>query len=281
MLRGLHRAGVLGSPIAHSLSPVLHSAAYDALGLHDWRYSRHEVDVATFATFMQGLDDSWRGLSLTMPLKEVAFEVAATVSGTARDTGAVNTLLRRDGGWAADNTDVDGVLGALAEAGVSEVPTASVIGSGATARSVVAGLARLGLESVHFTVRTRVRPQTAQMVARLGLRMSASEGVVPATLLASTTPAGVPGPPVDVAAYAVVFDVAYGSDSALVDAATRAGVGTVQGVDLLLHQAARQVTLMTGRPAPVEAMRSALSAARAAAVARDPGVAAPPASPAG
>ena len=107
-------AAVLGSPIAHSLSPVLHRAAYRALGLREWRYAAHEVDEEGFLPFVAGLDETWRGLSLTMPLKEVAFEVAADISPTALATGAVNTLVRRETGeWDAHNTDVHGVVAAL------------------------------------------------------------------------------------------------------------------------------------------------------------------------
>lgn len=108
------RALVLGSPIGHSLSPVLHRAAYASLGLTDWTYDAFEVDEGGFASFVAGLGADVRGLSLTMPLKEVAFTVATAVSDRARLAGAVNTLIRRDdGGWDADNTDIAGIVAAL------------------------------------------------------------------------------------------------------------------------------------------------------------------------
>ena len=100
----LSRAAVLGSPVAHSLSPALHQTAYAALGLEDWTYDRFEVDEGGLAPFVEGLGESWRGLSLTMPLKVAAFAVADEVSGLAREAGAINTLVRRGSGWAADNT---------------------------------------------------------------------------------------------------------------------------------------------------------------------------------
>src|SRR6476469_10553095 len=144
------RAAVLGSPIAHSLSPALHTAGYRALGLDDWEYTRADVAEHELVAFVAGLGGAeWRGLSLTRPLKEVAFEVATTVTDVARDTGSINTLLRRpDGGWDADNTDVIGVLRALVEVGVEHAERPVVVGSGATARSVVAAFVALGATRV-------------------------------------------------------------------------------------------------------------------------------------
>ncbi|GAA1759326.1 shikimate dehydrogenase [Nostocoides vanveenii] len=108
------RAFVLGSPIRHSLSPVLHRAAYASLGLTDWTYDAADVDEAGFPAFVAGLGADVRGLSLTMPLKEVAFTVASLVSERARLAEAINTLVRRaDGGWDADNTDIAGIVAAL------------------------------------------------------------------------------------------------------------------------------------------------------------------------
>jgi len=157
----IRRAAVLGSPIDHSLSPTLHEAAYRALGLSDWVYGIHEVRASELGEFVSRLGPEWAGLSLTMPLKEVAFEVAAEVSGLACEVGAINTLVRRpDGGWNADNTDVYGVSQALREAGVGHVAGALVLGSGATARSVVAGLAALGCPKVTFAVRSEARFET-------------------------------------------------------------------------------------------------------------------------
>ncbi|HEY5249275.1 MAG TPA: shikimate dehydrogenase, partial [Dermatophilaceae bacterium] len=123
------RAAVLGSPISHSLSPVLHVAAYRALGLSHWSYEAHEVKAPALRRFVRGLGPQWAGLSLTMPLKEVAFEVADEVSDLAREVGAINTLVRRaDGGWSGHNTDVYGVSQALREAGCAQVTSAVVLG---------------------------------------------------------------------------------------------------------------------------------------------------------
>ena len=123
------RAAVLGSPISHSLSPALHQAAYRALGLSDWSYGAHELQVAELPGFVSGLGPQWAGLSLTMPLKEAAFEVADEVSDLAREVGAINTLVRApDGGWSGDNTDVYGVSQALREAGCAHVSSSLVLG---------------------------------------------------------------------------------------------------------------------------------------------------------
>ena len=135
-----HRAAVCGSPIRHSLSPVLHDAAYRALGLTNWTYGRIHIEAEELAEWVHSLDDSWRGLSLTMPLKEAAFAVAHTVSEVAEAVGAINTLVRDDDGWSGHNTDVYGIVRALAEAGVTDITHAVVVGSGATARSALAAL---------------------------------------------------------------------------------------------------------------------------------------------
>ena len=132
------RAAVCGSPIRHSLSPVLHRAAYRALGLTDWTYDRVELSADELAPWVSGLDESWRGLSLTMPLKEAAFAVAQTVTELARMVGSINTLVRTPSeGWSAHNTDVVGIERALAEAGLGlgrDAAQAVIVGAGATAR---------------------------------------------------------------------------------------------------------------------------------------------------
>ncbi|MGB3762594.1 MAG: hypothetical protein WA966_05165 [Ornithinimicrobium sp.] len=110
-------AGVIGSPIEHSLSPVLHRAAYQALGLTDWGYRRTEVESGHLRAHLAGLDGSWVGVSVTMPGKEEALQESSEASGRALRTGAANTLVRRSGGWWADNTDIDGITRAFRERG--------------------------------------------------------------------------------------------------------------------------------------------------------------------
>lgn len=271
---GNGRAAVLGSPISHSLSPVLHRAAYRALGLSDWVYGIHEVGASELGGFVSRLGPEWAGLSLTMPLKEVAFEVAAEVSGLAREVGAINTLVRRpDGGWNGDNTDVYGVSQALREAGVGHVASALVFGSGATARSVVAGLAALGCPKVTFAVRSLARPETLEQARRAGLEVEVvglrelASRVGDSQLVISTLPQNA------LSASALVdlllpkglripdhllLDVVYaGWPSPLARTFADAGATVVSGFEMLVHQAAEQVHLMTGLLAPVEQMRAA------------------------
>jgi shikimate dehydrogenase len=267
-------AAVLGSPIAHSLSPVLHRAAYRALGLRDWRYAAHEVDEEGFLPFVAGLDETWRGLSLTMPLKEVAFEVAADISPTALATGAINTLVRRETGeWDAHNTDVHGVVAALGGSlrdAAAAPRSATVLGSGATARSAIAALAELGVRHVRLAVRAAVRPATTRIAADLGLQVeqvSLERWAERGGLVVSTLPAGA-----GAAAAAVLdghrldghrlegtlLDVVYADwPTPLAVAAAAAGLTVVPGLDMLVHQAAEQVRLMTGREAPLQAMLAA------------------------
>lgn len=261
------RAAVLGSPVAHSLSPVLHRAAYAEMGLDDWSYDAFEVGEDALEGFLAGLDGSWRGLSLTMPLKRVALSLADSVSDLAAKVGGANTLVLRDGLRAADNTDVHGIVTALREAGLDGVASALVLGGGATAASALAALSRFGVPRVSVAVRSPERAAEAVEVgARFGVsaqvvRLDEVEGALPADLVVSTLPgraADAFAEPV-AASGAALFDVVYAPwPTALARAVAVAGGRVVGGFEMLLHQAVRQVVLMTGRDdVPVEAMRAA------------------------
>ncbi len=264
-----HRAGVLGHPVSHSLSPVLHRAAYRALGLVDWSYDATDVDAPDLVDHVAGLDVTWAGLSLTMPLKEPAFDVASEVSPLARATGAINTLVRRSEGWLGDNTDVHGLVVALREAGVEHLTEILVVGSGATARSVVAAARRLGATRVTFMVRGSARPETVAQAREAGLEVEQTPlgcwpGVV--DVVVGTVPPAVTSSWADAlpAGGRVLLDVVYGDGTTpLMVAAAQAGYAVVPGTEMLLHQGAEQVRLMTGQEPPVEAMREALTAALA------------------
>jgi shikimate dehydrogenase len=264
------RAAVLGSPIAHSLSPVLHRAAYQALGLDDWRYDRFECTDGELRTFVDGLGPEWVGLSLTMPLKRVALDVADEVGAQAAAVGAANTLLLGGGRRRAENTDVAGIAGALREAGVGNVGRAVVLGAGGTAQAALAALHDLGTETPTVLVRDPARAGDLWAAAeRLGVRPVIAgdlfAGSLPdADVVVSTLPAGAADPLAERPwrGRPVVLDVVYaGWPTRLAASAAAAGCAVVSGLDVLLHQAIRQVELMTGRAAPVEAMRSALRAA--------------------
>ncbi|WP_067468917.1 shikimate dehydrogenase [Actinomadura macra] len=261
------RAAVLGSPIEHSLSPVLHRAAYAAMGLDAWSYDAIECGEDDLAGLLDGLDARWAGLSLTMPLKRVALKLADSVSDLAVKVGGANTLVLRDGRRHGDNTDVYGIVTALGEAGLGAPGSALVLGGGATAGSALAALAGLGLEEAVLAVRT---PGRAAEAAAVGERFGLAVRVVTLDRLAEhlTTELVVstlPGRAADAfaepvaASGAALFDVVYAPwPTALASAVARAGGTVVGGFGMLLHQAARQVTLMTGREdVPVEAMRAA------------------------
>ncbi|MGQ0842651.1 MAG: shikimate dehydrogenase [Sporichthyaceae bacterium] len=271
------RAAVLGSPIAHSLSPVLHAAAYREIGL-DWTYGAHRVEEDGLAEFVADLGPAWAGLSLTMPLKRVALDVCDHLSETARIVGGANTLVfAADGTVQGENTDVPGLVNALAEAGVGRVGAASVIGGGATAASAIAALAQLCNGPVEAFVRSLDRaapllPVAAAFEVDLRLRSWAE---IPAGLHAPLVLATTPGGATDAIAAdvpsgpGVLFDVAYHPwPTALAQAWEKAGGQVVSGLELLVHQAVLQVELMTGMPVPradvVAAMRNAGLAALAA-----------------
>ena len=258
------RAAVLGAPIAHSLSPVLHNAGYAALGLDGWHYERFELQAADLPGFLAGLDDEWRGLSLTMPLKEACLEVAAESTAVARRAGAGNTLVRRpDGSWLADNTDVPGLVDALRPAWHPDWRRAAVLGAGATARSALLGLAELGVLDVDVYARDPAKARALAHWAPTGVTITArplgewASGDQPVVL--STLPGGaadgleLPGP-----RSGLLFDAVYaGWPTPLAQRAGAAGMAVVGGLDLLVHQAARQFALFTGRDAPLEAMFAA------------------------
>ncbi|WP_270887858.1 shikimate dehydrogenase [Pedococcus sp. 5OH_020] len=260
------RAAVLGRPVSHSLSPVLHSAGYRSLGLAEWSYGAHEVGETELAAWVGALDGSWRGLSLTMPLKEVAFKVATSVTDTARVTGAINTLVRRDGeGWEGHNTDVRGVEAALAD--VAHDGTATLLGGGATARSAIVALAALGVRRVRLAVRAQPRPETLRLAVQTGVAVEtvplASWG---AHLLGGLVVSTLPPEAGEPAARALgsgrrtgtLLDVVYADwPTPLARAAAAAGLDVVSGLDMLVYQAAEQFRLFTGHVAPVQAMYAA------------------------
>ncbi|MGQ0466771.1 MAG: shikimate dehydrogenase [Sporichthyaceae bacterium] len=269
----MRRAAVLGSPIEHSLSPHLHAAAYRELGL-EWEYGRHRVEENELAGFVAGLGRDWAGLSLTMPLKRAAIPLCDHLSETARIVGGANTLVFANGTTYGDNTDVPGLVNALAEAGVHRVETATVIGGGATAASALAALAQICDGPVETFVRSLDRAAALPSLAdALGvdLRLRLWEDIpagLEAPLVLATTPGGSTdaiGAPVHPG---VLFDVAYHPWPTVLAAKWEAAGGrVVSGLELLVHQAVLQVELMTGSPIPradvVAAMRTAGLAALA------------------
>jgi len=267
-----HRLAVWGDPIAHSKSPALHSAAYRTLGL-DWEYSRRRVDAAGFTSTLEELDGSWRGLSLTMPLKERAFAVSATRDRHAERTGAVNTLLPgpKPAGF---NTDVGGIVDALADGGIRSAGAVRILGAGATAASALVAASELGADFVDVRAR---RPESAEPLVALGERLGVRviRGALDGTsatvdLTIATFPGGTVLAPELAEPLAehggALFDAAYAPwPSALAAAWTNEPV--ISGLGMLLHQAVRQIRIFLHgdptQPLPderrvIEVMRGAL-----------------------
>jgi shikimate dehydrogenase len=261
------KAAVLGSPIAHSKSPQLHLAAYRALGLDDWTYDRIECGAEGLPGVVGGFGPEWVGVSVTAPGKFAALQFADEHTERADQVGSANTLVRTPRGWRADNTDVDGVAGAIGSASGQ----ALVCGSGGTAPAAVVGLAQLGVSGITVVARN---PDKAARLVDLGTRIGVAtrfcgldggelaDEVAAAEVLVSTIPA-------DVAArYAgafatipVLLDAVYDPwPTPLAAAVAAAGGRVINGVQMLLHQAFAQVEQFTGLPAPREAMTCALEA---------------------
>ncbi len=266
------RAAVLGRPIAHSLSPVIHNAGYAALGLTDWSYTAIECDEAGLPGLVAGLGPEWAGLSLTMPLKEAALTVATEVAPLAATVGAANTLVRRPGGWYATNTDVDGMAALLTEAGIGGGARFTILGAGGTARAAVAAASRLAAASVTVVARRQFAiEELAAAAADLGLPLMPAlwpdaHAALDADVVISTVPKGVADPLAINANWhpeTILFDALYDPwPTPLADSAARAGCRILSGLDLLLAQALGQFRLFTGAEPPVDAMRDALTQAR-------------------
>ena len=260
------RCGVLGDPIAHSLSPVLHRAGYAALGLA-WTYDAHRVASGGLPVFLDGLDETWRGLSLTMPLKREAVGLVDRLTDRARLAGAVNTLVLGDddGERVGDNTDLPGAVAAIRERTTGALASAAILGGGATATSVGLALVELGVTSVRVLVRDEAR--AAQTLDALRAHPSSPEvsvGALGATdvletdIVLSTIPAEAQTNDLvrRCSEVPVVFEALYEPWPTPLARAARDRV-LVSGLDLLVHQAVLQFELFTGRPAPLDAMRSA------------------------
>jgi shikimate dehydrogenase len=280
------RAAVLGSPIAHSRSPQLHLAAYRALGLDDWSYERIECSATELPALVRGFGPEWVGVSVTMPGKFAALQFAAERTRRAELVGSANTLLHTETGWRADNTDVDGVMGALgtviggqersdrgfriggqerSDRGFS-MGRAAVLGSGGTAPAAVVGLAELGITDITVVARN---PDRAQPLVALGHRLGIESrwsalgtpmADVDVDVVVSTLPADVAAQyAATVIGVPLLLDAIYHPwPTQLAQAVEGAGGRVVSGLQMLLHQAFAQVEQFTGQSAPKEVMSAAL-----------------------
>ena len=252
---------MLGSPIAHSRSPQLHLAAYRALGLDGWTYDRIECAADELPGLVAGFGPEWVGVSVTMPGKFAALRFADERTARAELVGSANTLVRSEAGWRADNTDIDGVKGALGPV----VGRAAVLGSGGTAPAAVVGLAELGVQDIWVVARNRdnAAPLLA-LGARLGVDIRWIElgtTLLDVDVVVSTIPADVAARHAGtVAATPLLLDAIYDPwPTPLAAAVEAAGGQVISGLQMLLHQAFAQVEQFTGLPAPAEAMRVALA----------------------
>lgn len=266
-------AAILGSPVAHSQSPALHLAAYQALGLTDWTYERFECAAEQLPRLVSSLDEKYVGLSVTMPGKRAALEFAAHRTERAVAVGSANTLVRRPDGWHADCTDIDGAAAALVDLGVTggDGRRAVLIGAGGTAAPVVAALAGAGFRHLSILARSRARADEVLAVARafgvdtellpfesgpalstLARESEVLVNTVPAAAAAHLASALAPAPR--------LFDVIYSPwPTPLAAAVSEHGGVVVGGLVMLLNQAFGQVEQFTGLAAPREAMAAALS----------------------
>jgi shikimate-5-dehydrogenase len=259
------RAAVLGSPIAHSRSPQLHLAAYRALGLADWTYERIECTAEQLPGLVGAFGPEWVGLSVTMPGKFAALTFAGERTRRAEQVGSANTLVRTPNGWRADNTDIDGVTGALGHASGHAI----VVGSGGTAPAVVIGLIELGVHRITVAARN---PDKVSALVDLASRSGAdarwcdvdsaelADVVAESDVMVNTIPAdAVARYAATLAAAPLLLDAIYDPwPTPLARAFQAAGGRVISGLQMLLHQAFSQVEQFTGRPAPREAMTAAL-----------------------
>ena len=262
------QCAVLGSPIEHSLSPAIHKAAYAHLGL-DWSYGRYDVGADDLVDFVTELDDTWRGLSCTMPLKRAVVElgrpdeivtllgVGNTLVFDGHPSDAATTRVR--------NTDVLGLEAALREAGAAGSTSAVIVGNGATARSAVAAVARLGVSQVTVLGRDARKTEALAVLGdRLGVDVQHRQlgGSVPESDIAlSTVPAAAQADMAEriASAASIVFDAVYDPWPTPLAQAVAANGRTLllNGLDLLAWQAVFQVELFTGQTVPVTVLLEA------------------------
>ncbi|RYJ28819.1 shikimate 5-dehydrogenase 1 alpha [Streptomyces sp. L-9-10] len=258
------RLALLGSPVASALSPALHRAAYEAMGLN-WDYQAIDCRPEDLHPFLTSLDESWAGFSLTMPLKRAVIPLLDEVSETVVRTGAANTITVQDGRLTGDNTDLHGMLQALRDTGVTGVSTLTVLGAGATACTTLAAAHHLGCR--HATVIARNTGHATDHLTAPARRIGIGLDIRPwaeaashlsAELVVSALPphaADTLAPHWTPGTGGTLMDVTYRPwPSTLARTARAGGTTVVGGLPMLVHQAARQVTLQAGKPAPYKQM---------------------------
>ena len=273
------RLEVWGDPIAHSRSPQLHAAAYAVLGL-DWTYGRRRVAEPAFADELAELTEDWRGLSLTMPLKGVAYRTAVWCDRGAELTRAANTLRLSPDGPRGFNTDIGGIVRALRDEDIDGVADARIIGAGATALSALVALGERGAERIEVVARRQAAVEPlVEVGAALGIDVvgvsfdAHAHRDVPVTIATLPGETSVPDAATEALAASggLLLDVVYGHwPTAFGRAWARAGRPAVSGLGMLLHQALLQVRIfVTGDPAAAVDDETAVLAAMRLAVMGD------------
>jgi 3-dehydroquinate dehydratase/shikimate dehydrogenase len=253
--------GVAGRPVGHSLSPVLHNAACDALGLDAVYVPFEAADIDDLLDTAAALDV--RGLSVTAPFKEAALARASEADATTRAIGASNTLTRIGEGWAATNTDVEGFLAPLRTRRALSGARVAVVGAGGAARAVVSGLMQ---EGASIAVHAR-RAEQAAALEQLGARVggwppeAGSWDVLVNTTPVGTAPATDDTPvPAEVLGPGLVYDLVYNpAETRLLREARGAGAETLGGLEMLITQAAHQFARWFHVPPPIDVMRDAVA----------------------
>ena len=245
------RAAVLGSPISHSLSPILHRTAYEHLGVAG-QYQAIEVTSENLAEFIANLGDTWTGFSLTMPLKEKILSIAADVDPLAKRIKSANTLVRIAGGWRALSTDVNGFTQSLASAGVADFTRVTILGSGATARAAAASCDGPGrqITVIHRSPERELSMRETVIHAQLEFRDWGSD-LEAGSVLINTTPACVAdiySEKLEGLVGGIYFEALYQPWPSKLLSRWRALSGfAIDGLDLLVHQGIDQVEMFTGQ----------------------------------
>ncbi len=279
--------GVMGYPIEHSLSPVMHNAALKALANQhaqdflEYVYIPWSVTADALPTVVSSLGElGCRGFNITIPHKQAIIPLLAKTTSIAKTVGAVNTVWSTASGWAGTNTDVQGFLAPLQTMNRDwSTITPCILGCGGAARAVLAGCAQLGCPQVHIIGRQRPKLETLQAIGATSLSLEIHIhlwedliNILPlAALLVNTTPVGMsPHPqasplsaadikqlPID----AVVYDLIYNPNPTRLLALTQASDRTaITGVEMLVQQGAAALSIWIDQPAPVDIMREALLA---------------------
>ena len=275
-----NKFAVLGSPISHSKSPLIHQAAYRVLG-EEWEYLRFEVSKGGLKRFIETDGSGFTGFSLTMPLKEDAFSFGDVTDEISMSTRTSNTLIRVNDQWQAFNTDVFGITQAISRATTTPMRVSLIIGSGATATSAMCAISKLapGSSVLVFARNKTTRLPLIEFGRSLGLQVSKARRLASAVKKAQVTISTLPGGAMDSVAKkmtssrffrptGLLLDVAYHPwPSQLADAWQRKSQKVVSGLEMLIWQAVAQIRIFkTGNPetelpneiAVVEAMRIAL-----------------------